>query len=91
MNTIKRFASKCPLAFGLMVTLVFILMLVVSAVLGNLWPGESIYGQPGAIVGRLIAIALLLSMLAGLGWLRSVGFTSSGNWQSWLWLLLTLA
>jgi len=72
------------------ITFVFILMLVVSAVLGNLWPGEVSYGQPGGIVGRLVAIVLLLMALSRLGWSRSAGFTSLGGWFTWLVLLLPL-
>jgi len=91
MKAFKLFASQHPLIFGLVITFVFILMLVVSAVLGNLWPGEVSYGQPGGIVGRLAAIVLLLMALSRLGWLRSAGFSTLGGWIAWLVLLLPLA
>jgi len=91
MKIILIFANKHPLAFGLVVTFSFILALIVSAVLGNLWSGETSFGQPGAIAGRLIAIGVVLVMVASLGWLGSAGFISMGGWQTWLWLFLALA
>lgn len=90
MKKISILANKQPLAFSLVITFVFILVLIVSAVLGNLWSGETSYGKPGAIAGRLAAIGVLLVMLANLGWLGSAGFISLGGWQTWLWLLLML-
>ena len=91
MKQTKRFASEHPLAFGLVVTFVFILLLVISAVLGTLWPGEETYGQPGSILGRLISITILLMALSYLGWLRSAGFITLGGWITWLEMVLLLA
>ena len=52
MKRIEQLASQSPIAFGFMITFVFIFMLIVSAILGNLWHGQESYGQPGAILGR---------------------------------------
>ena len=91
MNKLKSLATEHSLAFGFIVTFAFILMLIVSSVLGALWPGGESYGQPGGIVGRLISITLLLAVLSRLGWLRSAGLTWLGRWQTWLIGLLPLA
>jgi membrane protease YdiL (CAAX protease family) len=90
MERIKQLAADHPLVFGLAVTIIFILMLIVSAVLGNLWGGTDTYGQPGAIAGRLVSIVILLWLLYRLGWLRPAGFASLGRWQTWLASLLLL-
>ena len=90
MISIRDFASRHPFTFGLVVTLVFIAILIVSAVLGNLWSGESNYGQPGGIAGRLIGAVAFLAVLGGLSGLRSAGFTALGSWNAWLWSLAAL-
>ena len=91
VNLLKHLSSKQPLAFGLVITMGFIVMLVIAAVLGNLWPGDSAYGQPGGIAGRIVAAAILFGLLASLGWLHSAGMLSLGSGLTWLWLLLLLA
>lgn len=91
MNTIKSLPTEHPSTFGLLVTFIFVLMLIVSAILGNLWPGEDAYGQPGGIIGRSIFVIMLLALLSRLGWLRSAGLTSLGGWRTWLILPLPLA
>jgi len=90
MKKNKSFVIEHPVIFGVIVTFVYILMLIVSNILGNLGPGENIYGQPGNILGRLISIAILMVMLLRLGWLRSAGFTSLGSWRIWLICFLLL-
>lgn len=91
MKQIKRFASEHPLGFSLVATIGLILLLVVSAVLGNLWSGKETYGQPGSILGRLISITILLMALSYLGWLRSAGFTTLGGRITWVEMVLLLA
>jgi membrane protease YdiL (CAAX protease family) len=91
VKKIKLFASDHPLTFGLIVSMLFILMLVFSAMLGALWPGEVTYGQPGGILGRVVSIAILITVLSRLGWLRTAGFTTPGLGKTWLILLLPLA
>lgn len=90
MQKINSFANEHPILFGLIVTIVFLLMLILSAILGNLWPGEETYGQPGGILGRLISIAIVLAVVSRLGWLRPAGFTSLGSWRTWLLSTLSL-
>ena len=91
MDRIKRFAAEHPVAFGFVNFIVYILMLFVSAILGNLWPGEETYGQVGGTIGRVASIAVLLVLLFLLGWLHSAGFASLGRWSTWFITLLTLA
>jgi len=90
MQKINSFTIKHPIVFGLLVTMVFLLMLILSTILGNLWPGTEPYGQPGGIFGRLISIIILLAVLSRLGWLLLAGFTSLGSWRAWLVSLLFL-
>jgi len=90
MQKINSFANEHPILFGLIATIVFLLMLIVSAILGNVWPGEEAYGQPGGILGRLISVAIVLAVVSRLGWLRPAGFTSFGSWQAWLLSILFL-
>lgn len=91
MDRIRRFAAEHPLAFGLVIFLVYIIMLFISAILGNLWPGEGTYGQVGGIIGRVASILVFLALLFRLDWLRLAGFASPGRWSAWLITLLTLA
>ena len=91
MNKIKWLATDHPLAFAMIATLVFILMVIVSSVLGAAWPGEP-YGQYiGGVIGRGISSAILLVALSRLGWLRPAGFTRPGRSPAWLISLLLLA
>jgi membrane protease YdiL (CAAX protease family) len=90
MNRIEQFASEHPVAFGVFVTFVYILMVILSVILGKLWPGTDAYGQPGGILGRFISVLILLTVLSDPGLLRPAGFTSLGNWRTWLTGLLLL-
>jgi hypothetical protein len=89
MNRIRSSAHKRPLLFGLGITVIYILMLIVSAVLGAALPGEG-YAAVGGLLGRVASTAVLLALLAGLGWLRSAGFASMGSRRTWLLLGLAL-
>ena len=91
MKSIEKLATEHPVTFGFATIFVFILMLIVSAILGNIWSGEQLYGQPGGILGRAISIILLLMILSQLGWLVPSGFTSLGQKRTWLLLILPLA
>lgn len=91
MKRINNFAAGHPWLFSLAVTVIFILMVLLSAIAGRLWPGAP-YGQyAGGTAARLVFIALLLLLLRGLGWLGAAGFTRPGRWQVWLVSLLLLA
>jgi membrane protease YdiL (CAAX protease family) len=91
VKSIEKLAGERPIAFGFVATFSFILMLIISAFLGSLWSGEQLYGQPGGILGRAIAILFLLVILSRLGWLHLSGFTSLGQMHTWLIIILPLA
>ena len=90
MNYFRRFVRKHPIVFSFGVFVGFILIVILSAILGNLWSGNEAYGQPGGIASRLIFIAILLLWLTFLGWLEPAGFTRIGGWRVWLLLLVPL-
>jgi membrane protease YdiL (CAAX protease family) len=90
MHMLETFARRSPLLFGSGMLLVLILMLIASAALGALLPGEG-YASLGGLVGRLVSSAALLALLARLGWLRSAGLASPGPWRAWLLLPLPVA
>ena len=90
MKRINDFAAGLPWLFSLAVTIVFILMVLVSAILGRLWPGAPDGQYAGGTFARLVFIGLLLLLLRGLGWLEPAGFTRPGRWQVWLFSLLAL-
>ncbi|HUM68227.1 MAG TPA: CPBP family intramembrane metalloprotease [Chloroflexota bacterium] len=92
MNKINSLAAQRPLLFGVVVTSVFVLMVLISAiVVGLIWPAETPGWFIGSTIGRLFSTFILLVALSGLGWLRSAGFTRLGRWQMWLSSLLALA
>lgn len=64
--------------------------LFASAALGAARQGEG-YASLGGLLGRLISSAVLLALLARLGWLPSAGAASIGPWRTWLFLLPPLA
>ena len=85
MTKFESLADKHPMAFALVVTIVFILLVLISSILANLaYPA----GTPGwyvvSLAGRLVSILILLILLSRLDWLRSAGFTSLGSRQTWL-------
>jgi membrane protease YdiL (CAAX protease family) len=84
MKRIELLASQSPIAFGFIITFVFIFMLIVSAILGNLWHGQESFGQPGAILGRGISTIVMLMLLSYLGWMKSAGFTTPGHVSVWV-------
>lgn len=91
MHRIKLFATRRPLAFGLIITLVFILLVLISSiVVSALYPGDTIGWYLSSTIGRLVAIAVLLMLTALLGWLGPAGFIRLGDWQVWLVTLLAL-
>jgi membrane protease YdiL (CAAX protease family) len=92
MDRFKRFAAERPLSFGLVITFVFILLVLISAIaVSAQWPGDTFGWYVGSTIGRLVAIVILLLTLSLLGWLQSAGFTRLGRWQTWLISLLALA
>jgi membrane protease YdiL (CAAX protease family) len=83
-------ARPRPILFGLGVTLMVVLMLVGSAVLAAVLPGEG-YASLGGLMGRLISAAMLVAVLARLGWLRTAGIASPGSGRMWLVVVPALA
>ncbi len=86
----KALATRSPIVFSFVITLVFIALVVLSAVFANRRPAESQGWYIAATVGRAVSIAVLLALVARLGWLRSAGFTRPGRGVTWLFLLLPL-
>lgn len=84
MKRIESFGADHPWLFSLFITLLFILMALIAAVVGQRWPGGADGQYAGGAIVRLVFIALLLLLLRGLGWLGAAGFTSLGRWQMWL-------
>lgn len=91
MKRIEQISATHPVTFSFMITFLFISMLIISAILGNLWPGDAIYGQPGSILGRIISTIILLLLLSRLGWMQPAGFTTPGRFGMWMISLLLLA
>lgn len=92
MRKIKLFADGKPLAFALVVTFIFILMVFISSIAASgIWPGDTPGWFLGGTIGRLVSISILLLVLSRLGWLDLAGFTRAGMWSAWLALFLPLA
>jgi hypothetical protein len=90
MNILEVSARKRPVILGFGVTLIVVVMLFASAALGAALPGEG-YASLGGILGRLVSSAVLLALLARLGWFRAAGLAWPGSWRAWLLLPLPLA
>ncbi len=92
MPEFKSLANTHPMKFGLVVTIVFILLvLAISILVGRALAAETTGWYIGSTIGRLISIFILLIVLARLGWLHSAGFTSLGQRRTWFFLLFPLA
>lgn len=91
MNRMNKFATESPTALGFVTTIGFIVIVFIAAVLANRWSPESSGWYIGATLARAISIAILLALLAHLGWLRAAGFTQPGRSTTWLMTLLLLA
>lgn len=92
MKKIQSLASKHVLTFAAVITFVFILLVILSAIFVNArWPADTSGWYIGSTVGRLISIFILLATLSRLGWLGPAGFKSLGGRNTWLIMLLPLA
>jgi len=91
MNWIRGLATKRPVVFGFLVTLVFVLMVFASSILASMWPGGHFGQWIGGTIGRALWIGVLLLVLRSLGWLHSAGVTQAGSRQAWLLILAPLA
>jgi len=90
MNRIRHLAAERTTLFAAALTIAFILMVIIGAVVANRRPAETVGWYVAAAAVRLVFIALLLAVVAGLGWLEAAGFTRPGRWQAWLAVLLLL-
>jgi len=92
MNRINSSATQRPLAFSLVITFLFVLLVLTSSIVaGRIWHANTSGWYFGSTIGRLVSILMLLFIVARLGWLRSAGFTSPGKLRSWLILVIPLA
>jgi membrane protease YdiL (CAAX protease family) len=84
MNKFKQLASNSPVTFGLVITLTFIVLIIISAVFANRWEAETQNWYIANTMGRLAATGILVALVSGLGWLKTAGFTRPGRWFIWL-------
>jgi membrane protease YdiL (CAAX protease family) len=92
MNYIDSLAHRRPLAFSLVISFIFILLVLISSVVvGRIWHANTPGWYFGSTIGRLVSIFILLYIVARMGWLGSAGFTSPGNLRTWLIILIPLA
>ena len=84
MNRTRQLACKAPTIFSLAVTLTYIVMVVIGAVLANRWPAESQGWYIASTVARLFSNLIMLALLANLGWLEVGGFLRLGSGQMWM-------
>lgn len=83
MPRFARFADSRPVLFSVLVTLAFVVLLVVVAVVSQALPGERGL-EVGGAVGRLVMAGLGLWALSSLGWLREAGLAGFGDRVAWL-------
>ena len=91
MKRIHSLAIRRPLAFGLVITFLFILLVLISSlVVGRIWQANTSGWYFGSMIGRLVSIFILIAVLWHLAWLVAVGCTKLGGWRIWLILLILL-
>lgn len=91
MNRIKQWTSNSPVTFSLAITLIFIAMLVIIAMVASRWLPESSGWFLTSAIGRLASVLVLMALLYGLGWMQSTGLTQPGRWPAWLAAVLLLS
>jgi membrane protease YdiL (CAAX protease family) len=80
----NRYASNHPVLFGLLVTLGWLVLLVVSMGIASSALHRP-YGEDTTVtIGRLVGTACILLLVWRLGWLESSGIARLGKWQIWL-------
>jgi membrane protease YdiL (CAAX protease family) len=84
MNRIKNFASNTPVGFSIFIVLAFIALIIFSAVFTNRYTAESEGWYIASTAARLVSTAIFVALAAGLGWLKSAGFTHPGRWFIWI-------
>jgi membrane protease YdiL (CAAX protease family) len=91
MKPTKSLEIHRPLAFGFVITFLFILLVLISSiVMGRLASVETLGWYIGSTIGRLVSVLILLAILWRLGWLHSAGFAKPGGLRTWFTLLILL-
>jgi membrane protease YdiL (CAAX protease family) len=86
----KNFATRHPILFGLLITLIFIVFVVFAIFIGQLFPGD--YGREGGqAAGRIAGFLVFLILLNRLGWKKDAGLISPKGFKTWLIVLIPLA
>ena len=84
MKGIERFATRRPVPFVILATVVWMLVAGMGALLASRLLDTSFGGALAQSLGMLTATALLLVVMGRWGWLRAAGITRLGSWQLWL-------
>ena len=80
----KRFATKNPIAFSLVVTGFFLVLMSGAFVLGALM-SDIPYGKDiGELIGKILVSIVFILVLWRFRWLESAGLTHLGRGKSWL-------
>lgn len=91
MSRFKQFATKHPVAFGIIIALTFTVLAIVSYALSfplsALFPKDACGQQMSEATTRAILALLFILLLWRFGWLRAAGFTRWPTWKTWLLLL----
>jgi membrane protease YdiL (CAAX protease family) len=91
MNALLRLATRRPVLFGLLISLLILVFYTVTAILASVVAsGRAGYEQMEAI-GRLAASLFFLYLLWKFGWLESAGVTKRGSLLAWGIALIVLA
>jgi membrane protease YdiL (CAAX protease family) len=80
----NRYASNHPVAFGLLVTLGWLVLLVVSMGIASSALQKPYGEEPTVTIGRLVGTACILLLVWRLGWLGSSGIARLGSCRIWL-------
>ena len=86
----KNFATRHPVLFGLLITLIFLAFVVSAIVIGQLLPGDN-GREGGQAVGRIAGFLVFLLLLNRLGWKKDAGLISPVGFKPWLIVFIPLA
>ena len=85
----KNFATRHPVLFGLLITLIFLAFVVSAIVIGQLLPGDN-GREGGQAVGRIAGFLVFLLLLNRLGWKKDAGLISPVGFKPWLIVFIPL-
>ena len=92
MSRFKQFATKYPLAFGIVIALTFMVLTVAAYALAfplsALFPSDAHGQQMSEAITRMALALLCILVLWRFGWLRAAGFARLPGWKVWLLFLL---